>query len=255
MIFFVIIIFPSLRAESVRSRVYEIDVSMEKGSPHLVKFENGRVAFIDWENKTALQAFQANLKAQETLVVDVDKFSNVQAMGKPFRPYIFKDERNISVVFSRMRRGWQEESQCYNRAHIWAYEEYKRTGLRSMKLFLFFTSQYIRKYKFEWWFHVAPMTLVNKNGKGHPKVLDARYTGGPRDLRTWTNVFIKSKRECPLIKMYSQYRKTKSTEDCYLIPASMYYWQPRDLDTFEKTHKEKSSFIQREVDYALKEAF
>ena len=137
----------------------------------------------------------------------------------------------------------------------WANEEFRVSGLKSMKLFLFFTNRYIRNYNYKWWFHVSPMTYVKEGTKVIERVLDRRYTGGPRLTKTWTDNFIYGHRSCPQVAKYSQYYNNQEKEDCYLIKSTMFFWQPRDLGYYEQTGLQKTNFIQSEIDWAYWEAF
>lgn len=267
-IMFLLALSVSAYADRFQSKIHSIDVGTRKGIPHLIKLENGRVVFVKSNDKEILQSFKASLKAQDTLEIEVDeKFNFISAETEEERTFANDgysvDEPRMSYepsviseneatnVFKRMRRNYQNDSQCYNRAHIWAYEEFKKTGLKSTKLFLFFTSRYIRNYRYKWWFHVAPMVETNLGDR----VLDRRYTSGPRYKDNWTKGFIHSGRKCPVVYKYSDYRNNQQSEDCYMIPTSMYFWQPRDIERRDRTGAEKTSFIQSEVNHAYWEAF
>lgn len=249
--------------------------SIEEGSgnlPHLIKLENGRVVFLDDSDKDELSAFHESMRNQEYLEIvvnDENSFESAQTVENEnaapleghthsafsYTPTVIPNLAEARSIFSRMRRNYQYESQCYNRAHIWAYEEFNRSSLNSMKLFLFFTNRYIRNYRYDWWFHVSPMALVNEEGASVERVLDRRYTSGPMYVNSWTNIFIYSRRKCPVVQKYNDYRNNQEKEDCYLIPVSMYFWQPRDIVARDNNGYEKKSFIRSEVDWAYWEAF
>lgn len=178
-----------------------------------------------------------------------------QVSSKEYTPTVLPSAASVDKIFRKMKRGWQKESQCFNRAHIWNYEEFKRSGLLSKKVFIFFTSRYIRKYKFKWWFHAIPTVLVRDKGKVVERALDPRYVKKPLPIKTWSDVFVKSKRACPVITKYSTYRDNQMTEDCYLHYASMYYYVPSDLARYEEDGTERNSFIQPEIEWAYYEAF
>ena len=55
-----------------------------------------------------------------------------------FEPTVIEGYTRALSLFRRMRRDYQNDSQCYNRAHIWQYEENSKSGLSSQKTFLFF---------------------------------------------------------------------------------------------------------------------
>lgn len=273
--FFSLIIFFSFTsgaalAERLNTRVHSVDVSQKSGEPHLILFENGRVGFLEDSEKSSLNHLLLGKERNEWLEVELDRNGNYlggsviappeeispEKIDHGLSPQSYVPTRLSSIseatgIFQRMRSRHQRASQCYNRAHVWAYEEFRRSGFKSMKLFLFFTRSYIRAYRYKWWFHVTPMTYV----AGTPMTLDRTFTRSPLPVKTWTDKFIYSRRNCPVVSRYSQYRNHQETEHCYLIPASMYFWQPRDLDTYERTGFEKTDYIQREVDWAYREAF
>ena len=257
-------------AETIQSRIYEI-VQGANGDDHIVKMEDGQVVFIqDTQTLTQLQRSQ---EAQDLVQIEIDRERDLlsvqtieagnglseeafeEAAPLSFDPTVLSSRAQASTIFSRMKRGWQNNSQCYNRAHVWAYEEFNRSGLKSKKLFLFFTNRYIRNYRYKWWFHVSPMTYAKDGSSTTSLVLDRRYTGGPRTIKNWTDNFIYSRRTCPVVNKYSDYRNNQEKEDCYLIPVSMYFWQPRDILRYEQTGYQKTSFIKSEVDWSYYEAF
>jgi hypothetical protein len=255
-------------AASLKSRIHSIDVATKKGLSHLIMLENGSVVFLDYNQKDLLKAFQASFKQQEKLAVEVDSknhflgaetveedspvlYSGGQIKRMTYDPSVISSAE-ASNAFYRMRRDYQNNSQCYNRAHIWVYEEYQRTGLKSTKHFLFFTRRYIRNYNYKWWFHVSPSVEVDELGS---RILDRRYTSGTRSLNNWTRNFIYSGRTCPVVYNWYDYRSHQESEDCYLIPTSMYFWQPRDIERRDNGGSVKNSFYRSEVDYAYWEAF
>lgn len=257
-------------AVSFESKVHSIDYSTKTGEPHLVLLENGRVLFVKDNQKTLLKSFQKNLRNHDHLEIEVDEENNLLNVEKvepinevPFPseysnresyvPTIVPGGAAATSIFRRMRRDYQNESQCYNRAHIWAWEEFQNSGLKSKKHFLFFTRRYIRNYNYKWWFHVSPSVIVK--GYSGDRILDRRYTGGHRSISSWVRNFVYSGRACPVVNKYYDYRNNQETEDCYLIPVSMYFWQPRDIERRDRTGAEKTQFFQREVDYAYWEAF
>ena len=252
-------------AARFQSKVDSIDLGSGK-VPHLIKLENGRVVFLDGEDKDQLSLFQDSLSHKDTLEIEVNNKNSLESVltvdmsgdetadregnALVYDPSVISSSQ-ASTAFRNMRRDYQNDSQCYNRAHIWAYEEFKRTGLKSMKLFLFFTNRYIRNYRYHWWFHVSPMAMVSEGSSSVERVLDRRYTSGPRYVKNWTDIFIYSRRACPKVSRYSDYRNNQEKEDCYLIPVSMYYWQPRDI----ANNVNKTQFYNSEINHAYWEAF
>lgn len=172
-----------------------------------------------------------------------------------YEPTVLPSLAEVESIFKKMNRRWQEDSQCYNRAHVWNYEEFRRSGLLSKKVFIFYTRRYIRNYRFKWWFHAIPTVLANHEGTIVERALDPMFAKKALPMKEWTDIFIKTRRVCPTITKYSTYRDNQETEDCYLHFSTMYFWQPRDLDRLERTGAEKKDFIQSEVRHAYWEAF
>ena len=268
---FVLIVSQRTLAISFSSTVHSIDAGQDK-EPHLVRFNNGRAAFINHDKTRLLSSFILSGERSEIIKVFVDKENNiyaVQTVGietdelddesswrereETYRPAVLKTTNAALSIFKKMRRDYTKNGECYNRAHIWAYEEHKRSGLNSMKIFMFFTRRYIRKYKFHWWFHVTPMFYVKSFRS--PRTLDRRYTSGPRQTKTWSDVFVKSKRRCKKVSTFDDFWLNQENEDCYHIYASMYYVIPRDLEKRDLTGKEKTEFVEREIRRAYSNGF
>ncbi|HXH30677.1 MAG TPA: protein-glutamine glutaminase family protein [Bacteriovoracaceae bacterium] len=264
----------SVQAERFRSSLHSVVESPDGVLPHILKLSNGRVAFIQGPETATLELMASKKLRNRVFELEVDeKYRLLSLMNldssaanpegpsaqtkalASYEPTVLANLTLARSVFSLMRRDNQQDSQCYNRAHVWAYEEFTRSGLNSQKLFMFFTERYIWDYNFGWWFHVSPMVLVNEGDAVVQRVVDRLFTKAPRLIKTWTDIFIQSKRACPVVAKYSDYENHQQLEHCYLIPVSMYYWQPRDIDTFERTGYEKTQYVDWEVDHAYWEAF
>lgn len=250
------------------STIHSIDLGKRKKDPHLIKFDNGRVAFVGNADIDLVRALEKGRRNRLIIEIVQDKKNNIiSAQGQgiekdeeedsfkqslpPYEPTVLKSYNSALSILNQMRKDYNKEGQCYSRAHVWAYEEYNRSGLQSMKLFLFFTNRYIRNYRFHWWFHVTPMTYV----EGTMRTLDRRYSSAPVRTKTWTDIFIKSKRSCRLVKYYNTYAKNQESQDCYLIPVSMYFLIPRDIEKRDLMGTVKESFIQRDIDRSYRDAF
>lgn len=261
-------------AKKVKVRIDSIDLG-KNGEPHLLLLSDGNVGRVPFEDELTLKAAKMVQGKEDLMEVHLDKYHYVMGIQSldiegpiphhedlereckdfNYNPTVLSSYAAANTIFRRMNPHYQSDSQCYNRAHVWAYEEWKRSGLMSNKLFIFFTRRYIRNYNYFWWFHAIPATLVKEGASTVMRTLDYRYSGSPLYVRTWSNIFVRSHRNCPFITKYSQYSMNQETQDCYIHPSSMYFWQPRDLDTFERTGYQKTSFIESEVDYAYWEAF
>ncbi len=256
----------------IESHISEISESQKITEDHLIKLDSGEVVFLDRDDIKNLEELKKSLLNKQKVEISLDEthhFISFLALDHKreeqtdtfseqkfsFDPSIVQGLAEATNIFNRMRRNYQSNSQCYNRAHIWDYEEFKRSGLRSQKLFLFFTNRYIRNYRYGWWFHVTPMVQVSEEGAIVSRVLDRRYTSVPLTIKNWTDKFIYSHRTCPVAVKYSDYVRHQNVEDCYLIPRSMYFWQPRDIAREERTGSVKNQFISSEVNHAYWEAF
>lgn len=266
-IIIVIIFSLTVHAERITTRVHSVDYAKNSRQPHLIKFDSGRVGFLSSLDKFSLSSLEESRRHKEWLDIELDEKGNylgaavvptpkmAEESNDPEPPINSYEPTNLGSIdeavsiFGRMRRS--SSGQCYNRAHVWSYEEFNRSGLSSMKLFMFFTRSYIRKYRYKWWFHVTPMTYVN----GVAITLDRAFFRGPAEVKTWTDIFIYSKRNCPVINKYSQYRDYQDSEHCYLHPSTMYFWQPRDLENNEINGSEKKQFINSEINWAYWNAF
>lgn len=251
-------------ASSFRSRIHSIETE-EKDLPPLIKFENGRVGFIRNKNNGQMKTLISALKKNIGLQIKITGKNTIESVRMitdlyeedsrdyerffPFTPTNLNSDASALKIFNSMKKSTRGE--CFSKAHVWAYEAFKKHKLESMKLFLFFTNRYIRKYNYKWWFHVAPMAYV----KGNKRVLDRRYMSGPRMVKTWTDHFIKSKKSCPLVSLYSEYEDNQQSRDCYLLPTSMYYVSPKDIIKRDENGIEKSQFEERDLRRAYEDAF
>jgi hypothetical protein len=120
------------------------------------------------------------------------------------------------------------------------------------KVFLFFTNTYIRRYRFGWWFHVSPYTLVQGEDSIQEWIMDRRYTRSPYGMKNWTDVFIRSKRFCP-VSTYRNYRANRNgSEHCFVVKSAMYYRLPLHVRNKEDYGTIKSSFSRGEVNFSYR---
>ncbi len=262
--FFILLLTQMARGEIMRDHVMSLDLG-SRGEDHLLKLNSGRVIFV--KNKDAKQKFLKTatlydfITDKNNYLVNFRKVKNVNNsenskrgydfMPKPFSPTILKDSVQAKNIFLRMRRNYTKDGQCFNRAHVWTFEEFRKYKTKLEKIFIFFTDRYIRLYRFHWWFHVSPMTYVGK----FPRVLDRRYSLGPLTRKTWTDIFIKSKRTCLIIDKFSDYSLHQEIQHCYLHQSSMYQVIPRDLEKLELYGEGKEFFFKSEIDKAYRDAF
>jgi hypothetical protein len=145
-----------------------------------------------------------------------------------------------------------EDSQCYNRAHMWSYESLVNSNVSLGKVWIFFTKKYIRENKYKWWFHIAPYTEVAADGQKY--ILDRGFTLIPYNVQNWKNLFITTKANCPVITKYSEYSKNQYAEDCYLMYSSQYYWQPWQLKSLERKGYRTWGYKQKDLKITYRNA-
>jgi len=181
--------------------------------------------------------------------------NNVTEEAPDFKPTIIQGQKEALKIFERLRSNYRRKSECSDRAHIWAYDEFINNKIFSQKIFIFFTASYINRYSFKWWFHVAPMILVQENNSIKEYVLDFRYAQAPLLLKDWSDLMVHTKRNCKLTTKFSEYDVNPQTEDCYFIKDSMYYRLPSDLSLRETNQQYQTKFNLSEIKYSLSQAF
>lgn len=164
-------------------------------------------------------------------------------------------ETEAQDVFQSMNPNYRRRSQCFNRAHVWTYETFQSKGIHLMKVFMFFTSKYIREYRYRWWFHVSPFAIVETNGEKRESILDHTFMNGPVGPKEWSDHFIEPRTPCPTVNRYSDYSNHQYDHYCYFMKVPMYFWQPRHLEALEAGTPAPESFVRDEVLAAYSQAF
>ncbi len=165
---------------------------------------------------------------------------------------ILPDYSEASRIFNGMNRNYYNRTECTDRAHVWSYEEWKKHKLISRKVFMFFTSTYIRKYNYKWWFHVSPYALVKENEIVTEYVMDRRFINTPLTMKAWSDVFIQSKKSCP-VSTYAHYRANNyGPEHCFHVKSHMYNRLPLHVENEENTGQSRSQFNSSEVNYSYR---
>lgn len=167
-------------------------------------------------------------------------------------------EASVNSIFYSMRTDTKKDSQCYNRAHVWNWEIHNKfitsdnDKVHMGKLWIFFTTRYIREYNYNWWFHIAPYMKVSYNSEDI--VLDRAFFNTPLTQTQWSNFFMQNNAYCPEVKKYSDYEKRQKTEYCYHIKTSSYYWQPWHIEQFESHNIDREKWAQYDINVAYKNA-
>lgn len=163
---------------------------------------------------------------------------------------------DLAKEYFNEARYLNKESQCYNRAHVWSYEWFTNRSVNSNKTWVFFTRRYIRKFKFEWWFHVSPsIAVMEVDGVVREKIMDVKYGRGPMPLKQWTDIFMRDDAHCPKVETYSDYANYPESGSCYTMRSSMFYYQPFDVETKETWGTVKANWFESELKQAYLEAF
>ena len=266
-----ILIFLSVQAfaqSQITARISSVDYPIPPEKETLILLDSGLVLKTsDYQSKFSRLTFdpeRSNLyqfiynEKRELLEINLesDKAKSHPSFSFSHVEYIPTTIASMSVArkYFREARYYEKESQCFNRAMVWTYEWWRRHSLRSNKILIFFTRNYIRRYNFEWWFHIAPMVNILDEGIVKERVMDIKYTSGPLPLKSWSDIFMKGNPDCPIIDRYSDYADHPYEGDCYLQRTHMYTYQPADLQMYEAWGYQKSDFILKEVQQAYREA-
>lgn len=260
-------------AETLSTEIHSVE-SVPGTQTSLIKFTNGRVAFL---KKTDPALASAEGAVGQSVVAEVDGKNKLRSLSlmkinvledpqttpvvivvppKPvYEPTVLNGYGEVEAMFNRLNPRFKRVSECSDRAHTWSYDEFTRNGIKSKKVFVFFTASYINRNGFKWWFHVAPLVSVNERGSIVDRVLDYQYTDRPSTIREWTDHFVFSKRECKYTEKFSEYDVNPQTEDCYYMVDSMYYHFPGELQNQETKGTYRTQFNEYEVKGARQRAF
>lgn len=260
-----------LMAETVRSPIHSVE---KVNQNYLIKFENGRVGFLSTQDKSlavhqlkSLKGEMVEAKLDENYSVlsfqsvdvqpeEIKTLEILDTVEPPlYEPTIIPNYNEATKIFKRLNPNYKRSSECSNRAHVWASEEFKKNNLKSMKIFALFTASYIDRVRFKWWYHVAPMFAVQEGNKVERRVMDFMFSHRPLTVKEWTDQFVFSKRPCKVTTRFSEYDVNPQTEDCYMMDGPMYNWTPTDLHNQELQSRYKTEFSQGEIRAAYGEAF
>lgn len=258
-------------ARVMTAQVQDLDIGDGKTEVILIFLSNGQVVLLPWHQTEFLNALQkANrdkLWVKVTLNDEREVINFEWAVAgqglkenlhektlEHFTPTILSSMEVAQKVFKEARYK-NIVSQCFNRAHVWAYEWKKKRDLNSGKMFVFFTRKYIRENNFHWWFHVAPFVHVAVGENIKERVLDMKFMNGPKTVGDWVKGLLKKDVQCVTVNKYSDYANYPESNDCYLMRASMYYYWPLDLENEELYGTKKQSWSKAELSIAYDEAF
>lgn len=264
---------PTLAMTELTTQIHDIDYGTKPKDEVLVFLTSGHVAKVLPENKVLLSKFALEKTKGKwfKITMDHNRFISGLEPTTPFLPAIIKNSSeqkvrseyipttiasmDLAKKYFREARYNPKDSQCFNRAMIWSYEWWRDHSLKSNKLLIYFTRNYIRRYNFEWWFHIAPYVHIMDNGKVVERVMDVKYSRGPSEFTRWTNLFMRNDVPCQVITKYSDYADHPYSGECYIQRTNMYTYQPADLQMNEAWGYTKDKFNMDEVRGAYLEAY
>lgn len=265
----------SLQAEStITTRIHQLDLGQTMNDDVIVLLKGGEVARLDRKDAMLVDFLQDAELHDQWLRVTMDEKQKITAVKltnpppalenfeaveviQEYIPSVLESFESAKTIFKAARHN-NKESQCFNRAHVWSYDWRLKHNLYSSKAWLYFTVKYIRENtarEFKWWFHVAPMVLVNIEGKIRERIMDRRYFNGPVSIQRWTNFFIDDKSICPVVTVYSDYADYPENGYCFLQKSSMYYYQPLDLELHERFGTPRNMWMEKEIKDSYLEAY
>lgn len=276
-----LLMFISISANAYIGTISEV-WEPEQGEPnYLVLVDDGRIFAVSSEEINLVTILQqaatlrqkVKLKVskeseaveqwQQILSVDIlsnkqplpvqEKFLEIISPMRDYSPTIVSSMGQASQYFNTMRARHRRSGQCYSRAHVWSYELDKNYGLKTKKVWLFFTKSYIRSHRYKWWFHVSPIVVVQ--GAAEDVVLDRKFMTKPTLLTPWKNYFVTTHNPCPVIKRYSEFSLNQYNNDCYFMFSNMYYWQPFQLEALETGGAHRTEWNSWEVKKAYRNGF
>lgn len=243
----------SLYAEILHDRIHSIE-RIENSSEYLVKFENGRVAFVQRVGSLARGHLiegrldkQSNLREYKTLETEPTPTPrSLEPETAEYVPSVLTPQQ-LADFWNNLKTDYKRKSECSDRAYVWAFEGWKKHGYQFEMAYAFFTASYINRHRFKWWFHVAPLVTVNMGDRTEKMVIDYLFHDRPITIKEWTDLMVFTKRDCKVTDRFSEYDVNPQTEDCYFMSSSMYYRIPAQLVDLENKNIQKLEFNASEV--------
>lgn len=236
--------------------VYDVDFG-DGESDVLVFHRSGKLSRVRPDDVARIQELML-LKAQSRLgkLSGVPSPDALTELSSDYVPSVVDSFDVVRSLFFEMRPSPVPHSECWQRAHVWAYEWRVKHQLFTSKAWIFFTRKYIRENPdLTWWFHVAPLVHVKMNGVIKERVLDRKYTNGPVSLKKWSDTFIRNREACRVVDTYSDHANYQDSASCFIQKSSMYYLQPMDLELLEKFDTIRDRWVEAELVQAYAQAF
>src|SRR5690606_9375147 len=175
---------PVLAATEITTQIYDIDYGQGPKDEVLVLLTSGHVAKLHHSTELLHEKSVQLEKNRKwfTVTLDEDRYiTDLQPAEAPLPQVKVNTESEKMMNFTyvpttiadmatatkyhKSSRHSPKDSQCFNRGQIWTYEMWKNHSVKSNKIWIYFTRTYIRRYNFEWWFHIAPLVHVMHEGK------------------------------------------------------------------------------------------
>jgi Glutaminase len=258
-------------ASELTTRIVDVQLT-KSGDQAMIFEEGGRVLRVKASEKKLLQALTKIKSSKQSLRIDFDQ-ANHNLIGAQLLEQVKAESSEAEQVaaanytpseltlaeakatFASMDGNTKGNSQCFNRAHGWAFDMFTQKRINSMKIFIFFTRKYIEEHNYDWWFHVSPFVYVKNETGIEERLMDRSFIKGPELVQTWTNLFIKTKIKCTVAEKFSDFHENQWATDCYLIKTSMFYRSPNDLKRLETENRQELDWNLEEVAEARKQAF
>jgi hypothetical protein len=242
---FLVIGFQAVADDSIHSIVRG-----HQGEPHLVKFNSGAVKFIEAGEEHLLAPYEAKLQFTKANSRIENKLLSLQT-DEEYVPTPVAD-KDLQSIWNRMNPYIKRKSECSDRAHVWSFDEFQKTGTKSQKAFLLLTNGYIIRNRFKWWFHVAPMYTTTS---GQKIVMDYQFLDHPVTFEEWKNRLVFTKRACVTDFRFLDYDAgADQSQDCYTKQVPMYFYIPGDIGNLE-SGRGKTGWSNAEVNGARSRAF
>lgn len=229
----------------VDGRIYRL--ANNRDNLKLAKSLVGEIVKIDYSvsSDKAFANYVRRIQPNEidTRTRDLNHFQYNQL--RDVAPTDLQSLENVTSIFKKMVTVKDSNySQCFKRAHMWAFDMWKDQGIKSEKLFIFYTRRYVELEDFKWWFHVAPMVTAG----GVEYVLDGTFMDKPMTVEAWKNYFIKSNKiTCPVVDKYQDYENKQMSRLCFLMKVPMHYFRPADIEARDKEGAERNQWKLSEI--------
>lgn len=259
----------SAEADTIVDKIHSVE-SVPGAEVTLVKFSQGRVGYLTsleksgedlsvMEGKEVRAVLDAryNIKALEALEVNEKSldFDFQDTVRPTYEPTVISSPEEARALFNNLNADYKRKSECSDRAHIWSWEMFKEKGIKSEKVFAFFTATWITKNRLKWWFHVAPLVTVNTGSGTEKLVMDYMFNDRPLPIKSWTDNMVFDSRPCKMTEKFSEYDVNPQTEACYMMIDNMYYRLPADLHAQELRGQYRSNWNLSEVRTSYKWGF